>query len=157
MTRWLNLMTWPFFGEGWFPNRSSLIPMLDKLFRAPLFLVTTSVVLGVSLLSLWCGDLALWTTTVTTIGRVSGPVGAIVGRMIARHFWDEQRANVVGIGLGLLCGLTIGVLIGQCTQGILEHSLSFRPTHAKNLAGVIGGLVSGMLIGVVARSVSQKD
>jgi hypothetical protein len=131
--------------------------MLDKLFHGPLLIVTMSVVLGVSLLSLWCGQIATWATTVTTIGRVSGPVGAICGRVIARNFWDEKISNVVGIGLGLLCGLTIGVLIGQCTEGWLEHSMSFRPTHAKNLAGVMGGLVSGMLIGVVARAISDKN
>lgn len=93
----------------------------------------------------------MWTTTVGTLGRVSGPVGAIFGRIIARNFWDEKRANVVGIGLGLLCGLTSGVLISQCGEGVLAHWLSFRPTHAKNLAGVIGGVVSGMLVGVAAR------
>ena len=64
---------------------------------------------------------------------------------------------MVGIGLGLLCGLTIGVLVGQCTEGWLEHSLSFRPTHAKNLAGAIGGLLSSLLIGVTARFLSVGD
>ncbi|NOT58333.1 MAG: hypothetical protein HOP18_27335 [Deltaproteobacteria bacterium] len=127
--------------------------MLDKLFRGPLFPVTTSVVLGISLLSFWCGELAMW----TTIGRVSGPVGAIFGRMIARDFWDEKQANVVGIGLGLLCGLTVGVLIGQCAEGVLVHSLSFRPTHAKNLGGAIGGVVSAMLVGVAARVLTAKN
>lgn len=134
-------------------NRPYETSMLDKLFRGPFFLVTTSVVLGASILSLRCGEMATWATTVTTIGRVSGPVAAIFGRVIARHFWDEKRANVVGIGLGLLGGLTVGVLIGQCTKGLLEDSLSFRPTHAKNLAGVIGGLASGLLIGVGARAI----
>ena len=131
--------------------------MLDKLFHGPLFIVTASVVLGVSILSLLCGEIAIWATTVTTIGRVSGPVGAIFGRIIARNFWNEKMSNVVGIGLGLLCGLTIGVLVGQCTEGWLEHSLSFRPTHAKNLAGVVGGLLSGLLIGVAANSLSVRD
>jgi hypothetical protein len=141
-------------GEG---EEGRLCLMLDKLFHGPLFIVTASVVLGVSILSLVCGEIAVWATTVTTIGRVSGPVGAIFGRIIARNFWNEKMSNVVGIGLGLLCGLTIGVFIGQCMEGWLEQSLSFRPTHAKNLSGVIGGLLSSLLIGVVARFLSVGD
>lgn len=141
-------------GEG---EEGRLFLMLDKLFHGPLFVVTASVVLGVSILSLVCGEIAGWATTVTTIGRVSGPVGAIFGRIIARNFWDEKMSNVVGIGLGLLCGLTIGVFIGQCTEGWLEHSLSFRPTHAKNLAGVIGGLLSSLLIGMAASFLSGRN
>ena len=131
--------------------------MLDKLFHGPLLIVTASVVLGASILSLLCGEIAIWATTVTTIGRVSGPVGAIFGRIIARNFWNEKISNVVGIGLGLLCGLTIGVLIGQCMEGWLEHSLSLRPTHAKNLAGVIGGLLSSLLIGMAASFLSVRN
>jgi hypothetical protein len=131
--------------------------MLEKLFRGPLLIVTTSVVLGAGALSLLCGEVSAWTTTVTTVGRVSGPVGAIFGRIVARNFWDEKISNVVGIGSGLLCGLTIGVLIGRCTEEWLEHSLSFRPTHAQNLAGVIGGLLSGLLIGVAAGFLSVRD
>ena len=134
-------------GEG---DEEPLFLMLDKLFHGPLFIVTTSVILGVTAWSLLCGEISTWTTTVTTIGRISGPVGAVFGRLNARHFWDEKMSNVLGIGLGLLCGLTIGVFIGQCMEGLLEHSLSFRHTHAKNLAGVIGGVLSGTLIGVVA-------
>jgi hypothetical protein len=130
--------------------------MLEKLLRGPLFIITTSVVFGVSIWSLLYGEISTWTTTVTTIGRVSGPVGAIFGRIIAGNFWDEKMSNVLGIGLGLLCGLTIGVLIGQCTEGWLEHSLSFRHPHAKNLAGVIGGVLSAMLIGVVASFLAAR-
>jgi hypothetical protein len=131
--------------------------MLEKLFRGPFFMVTTSVVLGASVWSLGCGEISTWTTTITTVGRISGPVGAIFGRIVARNFWDEKMSNVLGISLGLLCGLTIGVLIGQCMEGWLEHSLSFRHTHAKNLAGVIGGVLSGTLIGVVASFLAVKD
>ena len=45
---------------------------------------------------------------------------------------------------------------GACVEEWLEHSLSFRPAHAKNLAGVIGGLLSALLIGVAAGFLSVR-
>ena len=131
--------------------------MLEKLFRGRLLVVTAGVVFGAGALSLLCGELSTWASAVTTIGRVSGPVGAVFGRIVARNFWGEKMSNVAGIGLGLLCGLTAGVLAGRCVEGWLEHSLSFRPTHAKNLAGVVGGLLSALLIGVAAGFLSARD
>jgi hypothetical protein len=140
-------------GEG---EKELLFLMLEKLFYGPLFIITASLILGVSVVSFLCGEIATWATSVPTIGRVSGPVGAIFGRIIARNFLDEKMSNVLGIGLGLLCGLTIGVLIGQCLEGWLEHSLSFRQVHAKNVAGAIGGVLSAMLIGVGASFLAAR-
>jgi hypothetical protein len=133
--------------------------MLDKLFHRPLLPVTTAVVLSGILWGLGCalrsrdgmGLVSVWGGSLMTVGRISGPVGAIIGRLIGRSTWDEQKAGgFLGIILGLLFGLTIGVLTSRCAYEPMRHSLNLSQSQARNIAGVIGGLFSGAAVGLVA-------
>ena len=131
--------------------------MLDRFFRRPLLPVTTVVVLAGIVWGLACsayggtgGLLPVWRGSLLTAGRISGPVGAIIGRLVGRNFWEERGANVFGIGLGLLFGLTLGVLISHCVYEPMRHSLPLSHSQAKNIAGVIGGLFGGAAVGLVA-------
>lgn len=131
---------------------------MEKLFRGPLLPVTTGVVLSGIVWGLLCSVyakggadfLSVWSGSLMTAGRISGPVGAIIGRLAGRDFWDEKMANILGIGLGLLFGITIGVLISHCAYEPIRHSLPLSQSQTRNIAGVIGGLVSGVAVGLVA-------
>ncbi len=137
--------------------------MLAKLFHGPLLKITMLVVLSGIGLGVVCGMraydasfLVVWAASLQPAGYISGPVGAIIGRLIGKDFGAETLGTTLGLALGLLFGLTFGVLVSRCLFEQIQGSWGWDYRRAWNVSGLVGGIFSGGLVGIVASFLAMK-
>jgi hypothetical protein len=137
--------------------------MLDQLFHGHFLKVTTLVVLGGIGMGVFCGMrsydasfLVVWAASLQPAGYISGPVGAIIGRLIGKGFGAETRGMTIGLALGLLFGLTFGVLVSRCLFEQMQGIWGWDYRRAWNMSGLIGGILSGGLVGIVTSFLAMR-